>query len=362
MLRIGALTHLDWTKWFVTEKQHGDDLRRAEMILARFHTEALTRVRFAISPMFEMTRSIKVLQDPASAALHLPWVEQALPAVADLDLATLFALQSAPVYNPDFVNPPPSSPLVEFEDELAVMVATPPRQIAAEVRYAYEGVELPAVLEPFVTRPKRAIEGLAELMREYWARTHEAHWPRLRSLLEHDVLYRSRQIADGGTARLFCDLDPGVSWSEGVLRIECGVCESDLNLDERGLLLVPSVFVWPKVTILTLEPWQPTLAYPARGIGMLWSPDDASAPPDALERLVGRTRATLLTALDSPRSTTELAGELGLTPGGVSQHLGVLRDAGLVCGRRVARSVLYLRSAEGDVLVEASGTAEPAAA
>jgi DNA-binding transcriptional ArsR family regulator len=74
-----------------------------------------------------------------------------------------------------------------------------------------------------------------------------------------------------------------------------------------------------------------------------------------LERLVGRTRATLLTALDSPRSTTELAGELGLTPGGVSQHLGVLRDAGLVCGRRVARSVLYLRSPEGDVLFEAAG-------
>ncbi len=59
--------------------------------------------------------------------------------MADLDLAPLFALQSAPVYNPDFVNPPPSSPLVEFEDELAMMIATPAAQIAAEVRYAYGG-------------------------------------------------------------------------------------------------------------------------------------------------------------------------------------------------------------------------------
>jgi DNA-binding transcriptional ArsR family regulator len=49
-----------------------------------------------------------------------------------------------------------------------------------------------------------------------------------------------------------------------------------------------------------------------------------------------------------------------MTPGGVSQHLTVLRDAGLVCGRRVARSVLYLRSAEGDALLDASGGAEPA--
>jgi DNA-binding transcriptional ArsR family regulator len=324
------------------------------MILARFHTEALTRVRFAISPMFEMTRSIKALKDPASAALHLPWVERAIPAVADLDLAPLFALQSSREYNPDFVNPPPSSPLVEFEDEIAAMLATPNEQIAAEVRNAYQGAKLPAVLEPFVERPRPAIEGLAELMREYWERAHAEHWPRLRSLLEHDVLHRSRQIADGGTARLFCDLDPGVSWSEGVLTIECGECDSDLDLDERGLLLVPSAFVWPKVTILTLEPWQPTLAYPARGIGMLWSPDEPTAP-EALERLVGRTRATLLGALDSPRTTTELAGELGLTPGGVSQHLTVLRDAGLVCGHRVARSVLYLRSSEGDALLDASG-------
>lgn len=339
--------------------QAPDDALGTEMILARFHTEALTRVRFAISPMFEMIRSIRTLQDPAGAALHLPWVEQAAPLIAGLDLSALVALQSSPVYNPDFVNPPPSGPLVEFEDELAVMVATPPRQIAAEVRYAYADAALPAVLEPFVESPRKAVEGLAELMREYWQRSLAGHWPRVRSLLEHDVLYRSRQIADGGTARLFCDLDPGVSWCDGVLTIECGECESDLDLDERGLLLVPSAFVWPKVTILTLEPWQPTLAYPARGIGMLWSPDEPSAP-DALERLMGRTRARMLSALDSPRSTTELAGTLGMTPGGVSQHLTVLRDAGLVCGRRVARSVLYLRSAEGDALLDASGAAEPA--
>src|SRR4051794_25913283 len=176
------------------------------MIEARFDTEALTRLRFAISPMFEMTRSVKALRDPASAALHLPWVERTLPRVADLDLAPLFALQNAPEYNPDFVNPPPSTPLVEFEDELQTMLATPDEQIEAEVRYAYEGAPLPAELEPFVSDPRRAIEGLAELMREYWARCHEENWPRMRSLLEHDVLHRSRQIADGGTARLFCDL------------------------------------------------------------------------------------------------------------------------------------------------------------
>ena len=119
---------------------------------------------------------------------------------------------------------------------------------------------------------------------------------------------------------------------------------------------MPSVFVWPKVTTLTLEPWQPTLAYPARGIGMLWSPEERRAPPDALERLVGRTRATLLNALDSP-ALDDRTGRRARAdaPAGSPSTSTVLRDAGLVCGRRVARSVLYLRSAEGDALVEASG-------
>jgi DNA-binding transcriptional ArsR family regulator len=323
------------------------------MILARFDTESLTRVRFAISPSLELIRSSRVLDDPSEAALHLPWVERALAALQSLDLAPIRALQRSEIYNPDFVHPPPSGPLAEFEDELEVMVATPPDLISAEVRYAYAGRPLPPALEPFVREPRCAVERLAELMRTYWERCLAEDWPRIRSLLEQDVLYRARQIADGGTARLFCDLDPAVRWDEGELRVD-GNCEAELDLDERGLLLVPSVFVWPRVTLVSADPWQPTLIYPARGVGMLWSPEQ-TAPPDALERLLGRTRASLLMALDSPRSTTDLAGAMGLTPGGVSQHLAVLRDAGLICGRRVARMVLYMRSAEGDDLLAAAG-------
>jgi hypothetical protein len=49
----------------------------------------------------------------------------------------------------------------------------------------------------------------------------------------------------------------------------------------------------------------------------------------------------VLLALDRPRSTTDIARALGVTAGGASQHLAVLRDAGLVHGHRVGRVVLY---------------------
>jgi len=322
------------------------------VIFARFDTEALTRVRFAISPMLESTASVSTLEDPARQAVHLPWVAHAQRLTGDLDLSPLRALKSSKIYNPDFINPPPSGPLAEFEDELALMVATPEDQIRAEVRRAYQDHAMPAALYPFVQDPRGAITALSDLMLSYWERSLAGHWPRIRSLLEHDILYRARQMADGGTRELFADIDPSVQWDDGVLQID--QCHDvELILDERGLLLVPSAFAWPKIMVVTAAPWQPTLIYPARGVGMLWSPEHAS-PPDALARLLGRSRAALLLALDSPRSTTELAGVLGVSHGGVSQHLAILHDAGLVSRRRVQRFVLYLRSPDGDALVESS--------
>ena len=86
---------------------------------------------------------------------------------------------------------------------------------------------------------------------------------------------------------------------------------------------------------------------------MLWESQRDHAP-DALSRLLGRNRAAVLMALDCPRSTTELAGLLGVTSGGVSQQLAVLAEAGLINRRRVSRHVLYLRTIDGTSLVEAA--------
>jgi Family of unknown function (DUF5937)/Helix-turn-helix domain len=324
------------------------------MMKLRFGPRALAHVRFAISPLVETRRSLQVLDDPGSRALHLPWVIEARRRTADVDLAPLRALDPAGVYSPDFISPPPTGPLAEFEDELAAIAATPAAQVRAEVRRAYRRGALPAVLEPLVEDPAAAVVALVDLLRAYWDRALASHWPRVRALLEGDVLHRARQMADGGAERLFADVDPTVSWQDGVLRIEKPYDET-LDLEDRGLLFVPSVFVWPAVVLITDPQWQPTIVYPARGVGTLWDPDRPAAAA-ALAALLGRVRARVLTALDRPRSTTDLAGALGLSAGGVSQHLGVLRRAGLVHGHRVGRVVLYLRSPAGDGLVAAAGS------
>ena len=201
------------------------------MITLRFGPAALAHVRFAISPLVEVGRSRRLLDDPAAGALHLPWVVEALERTADLDLSLLRALDPTGVYTPDFVSPPPDTPLAELEDELAVVAATPPEQARAEVERSYRRKPpLPAVLEPFVADPAAGLAEVVALLRVYWERALAPHWPRVRALLEGDVLHRARQMADGGAERLFADVDPTVSWADGVLSIDKGSVEQDVDL------------------------------------------------------------------------------------------------------------------------------------
>jgi DNA-binding transcriptional ArsR family regulator len=90
--------------------------------------------------------------------------------------------------------------------------------------------------------------------------------------------------------------------------------------------------------------------YAPRGVGLLW---ERRRAPDALAGLLGRRRAQLLAELAVPATTQELAARLGASSGGVSEHLGVLRRAGLITGRREGRSVVYSRTPTGDDLAAA---------
>ncbi|MCX4582918.1 winged helix-turn-helix domain-containing protein [Streptomyces sp. NBC_01481] len=88
--------------------------------------------------------------------------------------------------------------------------------------------------------------------------------------------------------------------------------------------------------------WPPLVVYP------LTAPSSRAHTASAeLARLVGPTRADLLTALARPASTSELAARHFLSPATVSYHLGVLRRSGLVSPIRDGRYVLYRRTEQG---------------
>jgi DNA-binding transcriptional ArsR family regulator len=325
------------------------------VIRFRFGAEDLLRTRFAVSPLFELFASLEVLADPGAHSMHLPWARRARRAVAGLDLELLNSfLPGEAGYAPDFVAPPPRSPIPDVEAELARVRATDPHQVATELGWHYEHGEVPAVVRPLLDDPARGLEELVAHMRAYWEAAIEPWWPAIRATLDADIRHRARRLTEAGPLAVFEDLHADVAWEADTLTVARGY-DADVELAGRGLLLIPCAFHWPRAGAMFDPPWQPSLLYAPRGIALLWEPPEAGDTPaaDALGPLLGERRARILLALREPASTTELAARLQASPAGVSEHLGVLSRAGLVHRRRDGRSVRYARTRAGDALATA---------
>jgi DNA-binding transcriptional ArsR family regulator len=329
------------------------------MVVFVFDAEDLARTRFALSPIWELCTSLRLLRDAELAAMHIPWVRDALPTAHRMGLRTALALLPPRGYIPDFITPPPTGPLTPIEDELERVRRTTPAQVRHDLEVLvgqHRMRRLPEALEPLMAHPRRELGLLVDRMAEFWQATLAERWPRIRALLDADLGHRARRLTEGGPVHLFADLNHAVSWHGRELRIDQPY-EARIELGGRGLLLVPSAFQWQRPGSISTPPWQPTLMYPARGVAALWEPP-AQRGPAALGRVLGRTRADLLAELETPQTTTDLAARFQLRPGGVSQHLTALRDAGLVSATRQGRAVLYVRTAVGDALL--TGARSPA--
>lgn len=327
------------------------DLAWANVIDLAFSPGDVARVRFAYSHLWELSESLRVLTGPGGSALHIPWVRAVRPRLRAGDFPMLRALTRPFGYIVDFLTPPPTTPLPDLPAELDAVRNTPPDVVCAEIlQYlkVHRIAPVPDALRPLLDTPEAALPRLVDELVAYWDAALADVWPRLSALLEGDVLRRSRRLTTGGAAALFADLHPAVCWTGDRLRID-HAWDGGERLDGRGLLLVPGVFCWPDVRVLVGGSYQPGVLYPAAGVATLWE-QAPPPPPGALGTLLGGTRAAVLAGLDEPASPTELARRLDVTPGAISQHLGILRDAGLVTPHRTGRHVRYSRTPLGNAL------------
>jgi DNA-binding transcriptional ArsR family regulator len=321
------------------------------MIRFVFDRDDVLRTRFAVSPLFEATASIGAVADPSRASIHLPFVRLARAATRGLELPLLHALVPATGYVPDFISPPPESPLPDVEAEIERVARTPLAQVRRELAWRFpEGA--PDQVRPLLERGGR--RRLADELAAYWQAAIAPVWDRIRGVLEDDIAHRARLLTFAGPLEVFGDLHPSVRWQDGGLEVD-RPHDAVVALAGRGLQLVPSVFMWPDAGAMIDPPWQPSLLYPPRGVGLLWEP--AEVDDGALAAVVGTRRAAILRGLDREATTTVLARRLDAGAPGVSEHLGALRRAGLVRARRQGREVLYVRTAAGDALLRARTSA-----
>jgi DNA-binding transcriptional ArsR family regulator len=290
----------------------------------------LLRSRFAISPVSEVVEVARAIAHPPAQAAHGAWLRRhraALQRIADAhDLRPLLALTRADGSTPGFPYPTPSGPVGDIGAELARIRETP------------------------------AAERIAELLEAIWTGLVMPSWPQIQAVLERDILYQSRALARHGLAAVLDDVAPSLAQEGGPL-----LARDDGNerrtLDDAGILLVPSAFIWPRTATVHSPPSAPlTIRYPARGAEALWSPP--SQRDRRLQRLIGGTRAQILEALDEPMHTTALALHLRRSPGNIADHLSVLRNSGLVDKVRLGPHVIYSRTSLGEAILR--GDCEPA--
>ncbi|MGC4903859.1 ArsR/SmtB family transcription factor [Micromonospora echinospora] len=204
-----------------------------------------------------------------------------------------------------------------------------------------------------------AADRLTDRSRRLICQFHEAamtpYQKGISTFLEGDRAARGNIILGEGVEGFFRTLDPLVTWRSPTLEI-AGSSDQTIHLEGRGLLITPSLFFYdqPEVFVPGGDgEGAPVLVYSppltVETSRRLWS---LEAPGERwLAALLGRTRGKLLQVLVSSFTTTELSNRLGVSAASISQHTGVLRDAGLITSRRKQNTVRHTLTPLGLALV-----------
>ncbi len=311
---------------------------------------ALAATSFSCSPLVETVMSLRPRRSPRIFPEHRPYLIKTAAAFSQLDGDLLLALVTRRRNIPDYLTPRPMSPAPSFEEGLAALRQTPAQAVAEQIRLAYAGETMPAVLADGLQDPVPLAARIADAIEGYWHSCVQPYWAVMAGVLESEIGYRARQLTAGGARELFAGLDDRLSWADGVLSLNLFGMSGRVTLRGEGLTLVPSLFARGAICMMTPGPHD-FIVYPARGRGTAWTQQPGAAADAALAELLGPTRARLLALLETPASTTELARVLRVTPSAISQHLAALHASRLVTRGRHGRSVLYIRSALGTELV-----------
>jgi DNA-binding transcriptional ArsR family regulator len=311
--------------------------------------DTLAGSRFVVSPLAETTASLFALLAPtARHPGERAWLDAHLPAfraklAADPVTARLVRAVRSARWTADFLVPTPTGDgEPAFHEELAEIRATPAATVHADLVETIGG-PLPAAL-----RRDDLQDRTADLLDWLWDRAVLPDWPRRRRVIEADIIARTGQLSRGGWAAVLDDMRPGMRWLGG--------SRMQINVHDYP----PRDISGARLLFLPVTPRQCWVSWDDRGhYAVVYSCTGAlaeagrAAVPEALGRLLGPGRAGVLVLLDTPKSTSHLVALTGQGLGSVGRHLKILLDAGLVGRRRSGRSVLYYRTAAGDVLTAA---------
>lgn len=326
------------------------------MLTLRVDPARLVRSRFALSRLAELSCALEVLTHPDRAPYAAGWVAATRPRADPAAYPLVHALvEHESAYVPDFVVPLPRAYEPTLDDELAAVAATPDHVVREHVEKAFRigppggngpdpRAPVPPIVADALDRGGLAERAAAELRRA-WQAVLADSWPALRRIHDEDVRHRTAHAGRSGFGEILDGLHPALHWDGTSLTMDASF---ELTADPApGVVLTPSVFL-PRPAVWAGVPGEVLLGYPARGRGRVWAAPSVLGAP-----ALGERRVALLTDLEVPRSTSELAERHSLSPATVSYHLTRLRAAGLVTSRQAGHSVLYVPTERATALLAA---------
>lgn len=319
------------------------------MTLLRLSPTALSRCRFALSPLAETLGSLIALERPHAEPWLARWHAEHRPGyrrwLEGNEVATgLMSLVAATKWLPDMVSQPPRGGMAtRLADELT--------DVAGYSDDAVRSTVADAVAASWKRQDTGwlALDGLgsrvAAVLEEGWERFVAPDWPRRRAVLERDIVHRAGVLAAHGWRQAVKGMTGQSAWvGQDAIRFSDQDWPDRVITDE-GLIFVPQTAGGGWWTCE--RPPRYALVYPASG------PAAAAevTGPDPLPVLLGPGRARVVRELTRPATSSQLAHVLGLSLGTVSAHLAVLREAGVVTGARAGRAVVYRLTDRGEGLL-----------
>ncbi|MFI9485167.1 ArsR/SmtB family transcription factor [Promicromonospora sp. NPDC052451] len=331
--------------------------------MLRFHftSDDLARVRIAPGPdpMWEVLLSAHVVNQRPSVPMFAAWRGRVL---SGLPPAARMLLRLAPPrgYSPDFLTPLTGTD--DFETGLDAVLSTSRSRLGTDLARLTRGTRPHLWMRDLASGSAPAVRGLGVAMRAYYEQAIGPYWSGIRAAVDLDRAARTRAWVEGGTEQALRTLHPSVRWEHPVLSVVTAA-ERDVDLAGRGLLIIPSYFCLrapitladPELPPVLLYPIVHEHAVPEHGL------EAASGGGRQLTALLGRTRASVLRALGTGATTSEIAQRLAISPASASEHATVLRNAGLVASGRERNSVIHAPTPLGQTLLDGCVGQSPAA-
>jgi DNA-binding transcriptional ArsR family regulator len=231
----------------------------------------------------------------------------------------------------------------------ARLLDTPPARVRGDLMAAYRN-RAPSdwVRRLAADNQRTVLAETASALRLYTEQALAPVWDVVCHAVEIDRAWRAAALLEGGTDQLLATLRSDIQWDGATLTCPYPVPHS-IELGGRGITLLPSYFCSSVPTTLIDGDLAPVLVYPVSAV----SGSGCDEAGGRLAKLLGETRSRVLGLLSVSCTTTQLAHRAGVSLATASEHVKVLREAGLVSSQRQGQSVVHTLTPHGRTLTSA---------